>query len=242
MKFNVATPAARSAAEEAGNQPRALSGYRRRSPWLVLAGVAAIALAAPAAAQDTTRSLKPATFPRWDLGASIGSLNVTNTEIASSWATWHQKAEFRVDGGYYWTTHLKTDVSVSTSNQWEDYETVRFNVAGIPNAYAYDEITRQFISVSPAATWQFRENQFMHPYVSGGVRIGLLQEHQVRQGSYTVTPVDERRTDVVARPFLAGGFKSYVSRRVFARTEGRLAFAQDGIRQVSVVAGIGVDF
>jgi len=217
---------------------------------LVLAGVLAAALAAPAAAQDTSRSLKPATFPRWDLGASIGSLNVTNTEIASSWATWHQKAEFRVDGGYYWTTHLKTDVSVSTSNQWEDYETVRFNVPGIPNAYAYDEITRQFISVSPAVTWQFRENQFMHPYVSGGVRIGLLQEHLVRQGGtlrsgtlgYTVTPVDERRTEVVARPFLAGGFKSYISRSVFARTEARLAFAQDGIRQVSVVAGIGVDF
>jgi hypothetical protein len=216
----------------------------------VLAGVVAVALAVPAAAQDAARSLKPATFPRWDLGGSIGSLNLTNTEIASSWGTWHQKAEFRVDGGYYWTTHLKTDVSVSTSNQWHDYETVRFDVPGIPNAYAYDEITRQFISVSPAMTWQFRENQFMHPYVSGGVRIGLLQEHLVRQGGtlrsgtlgYTVTPLDERRTEVVARPFVAGGFKSYVSRRVFARTEARLAFAQDGIRQVSVAAGIGVDF
>lgn len=217
---------------------------------LILAGIVAAALAAPAAAQDTTRSLKPATFPRWDLGGSIGSLTVTNTEIASTWGTWHQKAEFRVDGGYYWTTHLKTDVSVSTSNQWQDYETVRFNVAGIPNAYAFDEITRQLISVSPAVTWQFRENQFMHPYVSGGVRIGLLLERLVRQAEtlrsgtlgYTVTPLDERRTEVVARPFLAGGFKSYVSRRVFARTEARLAFAQDGIRQVSVVAGIGVDF
>jgi hypothetical protein len=217
---------------------------------LILAGIVAAAWAAPAAAQDTTRSLKPATFPRWDLGGSIGSLTVTNTEIASTWGTWHQKTEFRVDGGYYWTTHLKTDVSVSTSNQWQDYETVRFNVAGIPNAYAFDEITRQFISVSPAVTWQFRENQFMHPYVSGGVRIGLLHEHLVRQAEtlrsgtlgYTVTPLDERRTEVVARPFLAGGFKSYVSRRVFARTEARLAFAHDGIRQVSVVAGIGVDF
>jgi hypothetical protein len=225
LRFNVATPFA-------------------------LAGVVAAALAAPAAAQDTTRSLKPATFPRWDLGGSIGWLSVTNTEIASRWGTWHQKAEFRVDGGYYWTTHLKTDVSGSTSNQWQDYETGRLNVAGLPTAYAYDEITRQLVSVSPAVTWQFRENQFMHPYVSGGVRISLLQEHLVRQGatlrsgtlSDAVTPIDERRTEVVARPFLAGGFKSYVSRRVFARTEARLAFAQDGIRQVSVVAGIGLDF
>jgi hypothetical protein len=216
----------------------------------VLAGVLAAALAAPAAAQDNARSLKPATFPRWDLGGSIGALNMTNTEIASSRASWHQKAEFRADAGYYWTTHLKTEVALGSSNQWKDYETVPFNVPGIPNAYAYDEITRQFLFVSPAVTWQFRENQFMHPYVSGGVRIGLLQEHLVRQEatlrsgtlSYTVTPLGERRTDIVARPFLAGGFKSYVGRRVFARTEARLAFAQDGIRQVSAVAGIGVDF
>ena len=220
----------------------------------VLAGVLAGALAAPAAAQDgaasANRSLKPATFPRWDVGFGIGFLNLTNTEVKSSWEDWHQKAEFRADAGYYWTTHLKTEVAVSTSNQWEDYETLNINVPGFPPAYGYDIVTRQFISVSPAITWQFRENQFMHPYVSGGVRIGLLQEHLERQGqtlrsgglSYTVAPLDERRTEVIARPFVAGGFKSYISRSVFARTEARLAFAQDGIRQVSVIAGIGVDF
>jgi hypothetical protein len=216
----------------------------------VLAGTLAGALAAPAAAQDGTRSLKPATFPRWDVGFSFGLLSLTDTETRSEWDRWHQKAEYRADVGYYWTTHLKTEAAVSTSNQWQDYETVRFNVPGVPNAYAFDEITRQFISVSPAVTWQFRENQFMHPYVSGGVRIGLLNEHQVRESGtyrsgslgYTVAGLDERRTDVLVRPFVAGGFKSYVSRRVFARTEARLAFAQDGLRQVSVIAGIGVDF
>ena len=214
----------------------------------VLTGMLVAALAVPVVAQDNPRSLKPATFPRWDVGFSVGLLNLTNTEIASNWATWHQKAEYRADAGYYWTTHVKTEVAVSTSNQWEDYET--FIVPGFPRGYGYDDITRQFISVSPAVTWQFRENQFMHPYVSGGVRIGLLQERLLRQGqtlrsgslSYVVEPLDERRTEIMARPFVAAGFKSYVSRRVFARTEGRLAFAQDGIRQVSAVAGIGVDF
>ena len=225
MTFNVATP-------------------------LILAAALAGVLASPAAAQDGTRSLKPATFPRWDLGFSFGLLNLTDKETRSEWSNWHQKAEYRADVGYYWTTHLKTEVAVSTSNGWTEYDSVRISVPGVPNAYAYDEFERRLVMVSPAITWQFRENQFMHPYVSGGVRIGLLDEHQVRQAgtyrsgsiSYTVAGFDERRTDVRVRPFVAGGFKSYVSRKVFARTEARLAFAQDGVRQVSVTAGIGVDF
>jgi hypothetical protein len=219
----------------------------------VLAGVLAGALAAPVAAQDATgqaRTLKPATFPRWDAGFSLGLLNLTDTESRNTWGTWHQKAEYRADVGYYWTTHLKTDVAVSATNGWTEYDLVRVAVPGVPNATAYDDFERRLVMVAPAVTWQFRENTFMHPYVSGGVRIGLLNEHQVRESgtyrsggiSYTVAGFDQRRTDVLVRPFVAGGFKSYVSRSVFARTEARLAFAQDGVRQVSVVAGIGVDF
>jgi hypothetical protein len=223
------------------------------SAAFVLAGVLSGALVGPAAAQDATgqaRTLKPATFPRWDVGFSLGLLNLTDTESRTAWGTWQQKAEYRADVGYYWTTHLKTDVAVSATNGWDDYDSVRISVPGVPNAFAYDDFERRLVMVSPAVTWQFRENQFMHPYVSGGVRIGLLNEHHVREAgtyrsgtlSYTVPGFDERRTDVLVRPFVAGGFKSYISRSVFARTEARLAFAQDGIRQVSVVAGIGVDF
>ena len=89
----------------------------------------------------------------------------------------------------------------------------------------------------------------MHPFVSGGVKLGLLREHSVREtatyraGSLGSLPArDERSTQVLARPFIAGGFKSYVTRAVFVRTEGRLAFLPDGVRQVSVLAGVGTDF
>ena len=120
--------------------------------------------------------------------------------------------------------------------------------------YAYIDSERQLFAIAPAVTWQFRENALMHPYVSGGVKLGMLQEHRFREGgtyrsgsgasaaSYTVTPLEEERMTVTARPFVAGGFKSYVSRSVFVRTEGRLAFASDGVRQVSVGIGMGVDF
>jgi hypothetical protein len=36
-------------------------------------------------------------------------------------------------------------------------------------------------------TYQFLENSFMHPYMTGGVRVGVLREHRVReQATYRV--------------------------------------------------------
>ena len=209
--------------------------------------------AMPAGAQHRqigSRSLVPATFPRWDAGGSIGLLTVTTTESRSSWNGWDQNAEYRFDLGRYWTTHLKTDGAVTTSNMWSDWRSEQLAIPGVPSAYGYTQIDRRLFGVAPAVTWQFRENSFMHPYVSGGVKVSLLEEHSFRGAatqrsgpiSYQVPGLDERRTLVFARPFVAGGFKSYINRSVFVRTEGRMAFAQDGVRQVSAVIGVGIDF
>jgi len=226
---------------------------------LILAGAVLGAAVAPAAAQDvpfpSARSLVPAVFPRWDAGGSLGFLAVTTSDIGSSWRGWEQKADYRVDVGRYWTTHLKTEVAVSASNQWDAFESVDYPVPGIPGrTFAYIDAERQLFAIAPAGTWQFRENSLMHPFVSGGVKLGMLQEQRFRAGgtyrsgpgagsaSYTVTPLDEQRTTVSARPFVAAGFKSYLSRAVFVRTEGRLAFASDGVRQVTAGVGLGFDF
>jgi hypothetical protein len=219
-----------------------------------LAGVLMAAAVVPAAAQDApislARSLKAAQFPRWDASGSIGFLSLKGSETPSPWADYEVKAEYRFDLGRYWTSHLKTDVAVSATNGWQKWQSVPLSVPGVPNAYAYDDIDRRLFTIAPAVTWQFRENTFMHPYVSGGVKVGMLNEHRVRESGtlrfpsvgYTVALLDERRTVVTARPFVAGGFKSYISRSVFARTEARLAVADDGMRQLSVLAGVGVDF
>jgi hypothetical protein len=220
---------------------------------IVLAAACLTLSAGAASAQNgptSTRSLVPATFPRWDAGGSIGLLTVTTSESLNSWNGWDQKAEYRFDLGRYWTTHLKTDVAVTTSNMWSDWRSERLPVPGVSTAYAYTQIDRRFFGVAPAVTWQFRENSFMHPYVSGGVKAVLIDEHSFRDATtqrsgtigYQVPGLDERRTVVFARPFVAGGFKSYINRSVFVRTEGRVAFAQDGVRQVSAIVGVGVDF
>jgi hypothetical protein len=224
-------------------------------PSLVLAGVLLGAAGSPAEAQQAApprsdRSLVPATFSRWDASGSLGLLAITTSDTHRSWGGWEQKADYRFDLGRYWTPHLKTDVAVTAAHPWEDYESEPLAIPGVSLPYAYTSIDRRLFMAAPAVTWQFRENTFMHPYASGGVKIGVLHEHRHREAStqrfgavsYAVPPVDERRTTVVARPFIAAGFKSYMSRAVFTRTELRLGFAQDGVRQVSVIAGVGVDF
>jgi hypothetical protein len=219
----------------------------------VLAAALVAAMAAPSGAQDAptrSRSLAPTTFPRWDASGSIGFLAVKTSDTRTSWGDWEQKADYRFDLGRYWTTHLKTDVAVTTSNPWDDYESEVVPILGVPRGYAYNTVDRQLHHIAPAVTWQFRQNTFMHPYVSGGVKVGILNEHRYRNAdtyrfngiNYPVPDLDERRTTVFARPFVAGGFKSYISRSVFTRTEGRVAFAQDGVRQVSLIVGVGVDF
>jgi hypothetical protein len=199
----------------------------------------------------SSRSLVPARFPRWDLTGSLGMLNIATTDTNSSWRGWDQKFEYRADLGRYWTTHLRSELAVGTSNGWEDFEVAPLPVAGVQApVYAYTDIERRLTTVAPAVTWQFRENTFMHPYVTGGVKVGFLQEHRLRtpdayrfgpQG-LLVPPLDERSTTVLARPFVAGGFKSYISRSAFVRTEGRVAAGSTGPRQVSLLVGIGFDF
>ena len=199
-----------------------------------------------------SRTLVPSVFPRWDVSGSLGMLNISTSEVGSSpWRAWDQKIEYRADLGRYWTTHLRTELAVSTSNRWDDYEVTPFPPNGVPSpSFAYTQIDRRLANVAPAVTWQFRENTFMHPYASGGMNLGLLREHRVRAPdlyrlggqSAPAVPLDERSTRLIARPFFAGGFKSYMSRSTFVRTEGRLAVGPAGAAHLSLVAGVGFDF
>ena len=223
---------------------RALIGLLITVAWTTQA-------AAQALPTQPSRSVVPAVFPRWDLSGSMGMLNISSADSGRSWRGWDQRFEYRADLGRYWTTHARTELSVGTSNGWEDYDVAPFPVPGVPAPiYAATNIERRLTTVAPAFTWQFRENAFMHPYVSGGVKIGILEEHRVRtpdlyrfgpQGAL-VPPLDERTTRVQARPFIAGGFKSYISRSAFVRTEGRVGVGPTGPRQVSILAGVGFDF
>jgi hypothetical protein len=130
-------------------------------------------------------------------------------------------------------------------------EMEQFPVAGLPNGgYAFTDQTFRLFAVTPAFTYQFFENSFAHPFLSGGLNVGMLNEHRQRDQttyrvsgiSYTVQAVDSRRTTVLVRPFVAGGFKSYFNDRTFVRPEIQTAFGSGGASQVGLRLDFGVDF
>lgn len=102
-------------------------------------------------------------------------------------------------------------------------------------------------ALAPGVTYQFGDNQFLHPYVTGGVQIGLVRMHRERNPETVRAPVpvpriDELQTAVHARPFAAAGLKAYFNRRVFVRPEVLAGFGPGGIRQFTLHLGAGVDF
>lgn len=219
---------------------------------IALAG-AALLVATQALAQ-TSQPLKltPEDPPRWDAAGGAG-LHVVLESDRFDWETRGEtRGEVRFDVGRYWTTHLKTELGISLPHTWTYFRTEQFPVAGLPlgGSALTDTVDQRLTSVSPAVTYQFLENTFAHPYVSTGVRLGLLQSHAhrpqqtrtVNRISYTVPAFDRRTTSVLANPFVAAGFKSYFSDRVFVRSEGLAALGSRGVDQMTFRLTFGLDF
>ncbi|NOT27298.1 MAG: hypothetical protein HOP16_14490 [Acidobacteria bacterium] len=217
----------------------------------VLAAVLTFLISASAVAQESGSA--PPALPKWDIAGGLGLLYLRSGELFSPCTCgvdyWDQTAEFRIDFGRYWTEHIKTSVSVGLSPDFDDYETRILQIDGI-DRYVGNERAARVRTVSPSVTYQFLSNTFMHPYVSGGVRVAVVDEHRFREPStyqfsgvrYAVPRLDERRTLVLAKPFLAAGAKSYLSDTAFVRSEILTAFRSDGITQVSLHLGVGLDF
>lgn len=221
-----------------------------RTTTMVLAGVIATLFAGEAPAQDPAAVKMPA----WDASFSYGmfSNQVRDEEDGfndSDYTTGH--AEARIDMGRYWTTHLKTELGVSFVPNWTEYDYDTIPVPGLPNGgYVSAQKSLRLTVFTPSVTYQFFENRFMHPYVSTGTRVGLVQTHVTRPAetltqnriTFAVAAVDRQESRWVVRPFVAGGFKSYFNERTFLRTEAMTAFSGEGLAQFTLRIGFGFDF
>ena len=175
------------------------------------------------------RSCRPQ-FPRWDAGGSLGLLVRVDCDTGIPWGGLGVRRPTTA-----WTS-AATGPPISRP-RWRSApptrrRTTKRCVWWCPGSRRRTPITTSTVSSTPSPrrlTWQFLENTFMHPYVSGGVKIGILQEHRYRQrppfargpSAIRCRPSTSDAPPALARPFVAGGFKSYISRAVFVRTEGR---------------------
>jgi Outer membrane protein beta-barrel domain len=210
---------------------------------------AAAVFAAHAAVAQTVPA--PPKMPAWDADLSVGLVSNSAKDEGRDYDNSSVHAEARLDLGYYWTQHLKTEAGISFLNRWNDYESELFPVTGLPGGgYAIIEKSLRMTVLTPTVTYQFFENTFAHPYVSAGARIGFLDTHVTRYPqtytqnriTYTVPSLDRTDSTIVVRPMVAAGFKSYFNERTFMRTEGMTSFGADGSPHLAARIGFGFDF
>ena len=189
-------------------------------------------------------------LPKWDFSSSFGILDSGHRDEDPF--SEDETVAWNLDLGRYLTPHLKLDGGLMLTRS----QTVARRaspIAGLPpefGSFDWALTTIHPISVSGAFTYQFRDNEFLHPYLSAGVRTTWQAEHLVRVAQtirfrgveYAIPGLDERRSSVMARPFVAVGCKSYFNSRVFMRPEVLVAFGPSGYSHSTWRIGAGVDF
>jgi len=213
----------------------------------ILAAALAIAgHAVPATAQDVANPLT-----RADVWAGVG-WHHAHVEEAGEYDDWyHRSASGTVSAGWYFTNHLKTEVDLGGTSQGRVNVFSGAFLDGEQSA-RYGWITQSTRMLGVTGQYQFFENAWFHPYLGAG--LDLVREKQqeqlqpvlvfdrITQRSRVVEPArEESATNILVRPAASMGFKAYMTRRTYFRTDARLRFS-DRIEDVIVRFGVGLDF
>ena len=210
--------------------------------------VGVLVLSAPVRGQTSPPAATPGQ-PKWDAGGGFSLLSVRDEDVGDAVDDGHGSSggyQLRLDVGRYWTPHLRLGIYAASGPRFRTAALAYVDANG--RSFPTLIVTNaRLVTLAPGVTYQFRDNQFLHPYVTGGVQIGLLRMHRERnpdavRAPVPVTRIDERQSAVYARPFAAAGFKAYFNRRVFVRPEVLAGFGPGGIRQFTLHLGAGADF
>ena len=192
----------------------------------------AVLMSADAFAQVAAQ-VPAAAIRKWDAIGGFGLRFGAEDDAAVPTGEWNAEL------GRYWTPHLKTSVTLSTTGA---------SVYG--GTYTLQTFTQTEKESSGAGfggtvAYQFLDNVFAHPYVIAGMRIASVSEisrtysgSSLRLLSTTTLP-----SHLEGRPIFGGGFKSYFDNgRAFMRSELVLAIGPQGASHPVLRFGAGVDF
>jgi len=210
----------------------------------------ALAAALIAGAREASGQTGPR-LVRGDLSGSAGWLSA-GTVINSPYDSkdWHSSLFGTVSAGWYWTDNLKTEIDVGAGTQATAY---RFEYVVIDGRQTYRNsdytFSRRILGISQQ--YQFFRNAWFHPYVAAGANLtwerATARFHTALVGDLgdprgLPTPgIEGPDTTVTVRPFVATGFKAYMSPRSFFRTDLRVRF-HGGPDETQLRFGFGIDF
>jgi opacity protein-like surface antigen len=209
----------------------------------------ALLLAAPVSllAQDAPPVMKG------DMSGTIAWVNANKGDL-TDYNDWRSQAGFSLGGGRYWTDHHVTRIEVGATTTANVYSPVPLVIAN--NQTVYVPVHNQFSTrrVSVMQLYQFRRNEWAHPYVGAGVDAVWDRVETQADSVYVFDPVTrqqrliqprteaDQRTSLSGRGVLTAGVKGYMARKAFAVTELRVSIGSRRTEDVQWRFGLGVDF
>jgi hypothetical protein len=203
----------------------------RRFRWVL--SLLALSLPVEAIAQQPGTALSEP-YRKWDIGGGVALRFGQQDDAVVPAGAW--TAEF----GRYWTAHIKTSVAVMTAGQ-TTYASSTFD----SQSYTTREIFTRPAGFGAAATYQFLDNEFVHPYVTAGVRFGSTSTSTTISSTRPPYSLLSNNSPyrIEARQIFGGGFKSYFGNgRAFMRSELLVAIGPGGTTHPVLQIGAGVDF
>lgn len=222
----------------------------RRFTWIL------IVLAGVSGADAQPVSAKAAAWPRWDVNFNIGAFGANPGEREYPYDDWYSEGRYAISLGYYWNTHLKTELEFAHSGEGSRFIQ---DFAPVPGTGVIQPISIEAFhrvqQASARVVWQFLDNTWAHPYVNAGY---VLDSERRRSYSpvHFYYPGDPRtRPPVPVRPELNGapryehrsgvslgaGSKFYVSPNAYINT-GVQWTSTHPAKTVTVLGGFGVEF
>ena len=204
------------------------------------------AVARPALAQQTREPLV-----RGDVSATAGWFSASRP--GSGWGDdWYHRSLYAgVEGGWYWTDHVKTQVAFGGHTEGVVHRGRPIVIDGLPT-WESSQVRFGDRKLTLTAHYQFGRNAWFHPHVGAGADLSWESTtEQIEPVYYFGDPSRvqralrdarvERRRAFVVRPCVEVGFKAYLSPRAFFRTDLRV---RTGSRtdEALIRFGFGTDF
>ena len=215
---------------------------------VLVVAIAGVLLPALAHAQSDVPRL-----PRNDATLSIG-WNGGWYEDIGEYDHWHGTLFGGMSAGHYWTHNLKTDVEAAwlSTAKATNYEPIILNGA---TTYVRSNYLVKDLKLSLGQSFQFGRNAWVHRYLGAGVDITHRRQTEDRPPQFasvftgTTSPsrtvlvpsLREHESEIRAVPFVKGGFKMYVSDRMFFTQELKFGLGEH-LDHALWKTGIGVDF
>ena len=165
---------------------------------------------------------------------------------------WQHTGLTGVAAGWYWTDHHKSEIEFGAATEARAYRSRRIVIEGRQGSEFIESRYSQRV-LSVGQQYQFFRNVWFHPYVGAGANVTFERvtdrtdptvfSDDVSRTGRVVRPgqVDGPRQDVIVTPFVATGFKAYLTQRGFFRSDIKISVRR-GLEDVLVRFGFGVDF